>query len=152
MKSPYTFVIVIFSAALDFLKGSFTCYYGEKSLLEKDFKKIWKRYKKTTLKYDLLALIPIIVNRAIFFDHFDKTDVNIVKICEFFILFKIHILVTILNNFSLTYGRLEKHENKINLIKIILIIILNAHVLAILLFTVSFIEMKYIKSGNETFI
>ena len=55
----------------------------------------------------------------------------------------------ILNNANLTFGRLEKYENKINMLKIILVILLSAHILSILLFVVSFIEVKYIASENK---
>ena len=83
-----------------------------------------------------------------FFDQFDKSDVNFIKVCEYFIFFKIHIIVRSLNNFNLTFDKAGKHENKINLIKIILLIIFSAHILAILLFSVSLIEVRYIQSEN----
>ena len=74
------------------------------------------------------------------------------KVCEFFIFFKIHILIVILNNANLTYGKLEKYENKINMLKIFLVILISAHILAILLYSVSYIEVKYIESGNKAWI
>ena len=50
---------------------------------------------------------------------------------EFFIFFKIRIPFIILKQANKTFGMLEKYENIVNVIKIILIIFINAHFLAI---------------------
>ena len=73
----------------------------------------------------------------------------LIKVFEFFIFFKIVKLGSIISHFDKTFGMLEKYENLAYVLRIILLLVLNSHFLAILYHSISMIDIFYIHSEEK---
>ena len=58
--------ILSFFALFDILKSLMTGYYNKYGILETSKKRLASKYWKYGMKYDILALIAIFINRATF--------------------------------------------------------------------------------------
>ena len=113
-----------------------------------DRKLIAREYIRTRFKYDVLSMVPIFINRIVLYDEYQKQAI-VIKVFECFIFFKIYNLAEIISHFDKTFGMLEKYENLAYILRIILILLLNAHFLAILYHSVAMIDIYYIHSEEK---
>ena len=75
------------------IKGYFwISYYDKHGEYIKDHDKISLRYFRSRFIFDLLSILPFFLNRYYFFELSDYSKINIISICENFMLFKIHII------------------------------------------------------------
>ena len=85
------------------------------------------KYILSGLIYDILGMIPIIVNTI----YFKQLSPNISALLQVLFLFKSNTIFEILRKLDYTFGMKEKWENTVEFGKMLMFVVISAHFMAI---------------------
>lgn len=135
--------ILFFGSIADCVKGLVTAYYDNGILIENK-KEIVIHYMTKQFKFDLITILPIVINKI----SFPNINPFFIYFIESLFLCKSFILIKFLKKIDLTFGMREKYETIVDFVKMLLTIFFAAHVMAILYHSVAYIDWKILENDN----